>query len=240
MLGGLLPPTVCPHSQFSFSLPLLVALCYPFCGLCNNVRNARPPHLVVLVAGVPLLLSLLHSGHYCQPLCLLAGCPGFHQVCEMSNCSVQLRQILCLLSYRPLHAAPPVAGGLREFVSPSPFSALILLHLLKYGCARSLSDDGCRSCCHLHLHVHMRVAPHIFSFSNVQVTRSAHSEFGHYSCATSLLVVVVACLLADESRQSRSLPSLYANPFRFVDFCVRPPALGSLVLGLSLRCQFDG
>jgi hypothetical protein len=85
-----------------------------------------PPHLVVLVAGIPLLLSLLHPRHHCQPLCILAAYPGFHQVCEMSNWSVQLRQFLCLLLYHPFDAAPPVAGCRQGFALPPPFSVLIL------------------------------------------------------------------------------------------------------------------
>jgi len=143
------------------------------------------------------------------------------------------------MSYRPLHAAPPVAGGRRAFASLSPFSVPVSLHRLKYGCARSLRGDGWRRPRHLHCHVHRRVAPPISSFSCVQVTPPAHSELGHHSCEASLLVFIVACSLVDASCQSRSLPSLYANPLRCVDSCVRPPPVVSLVLGRSLRGQFD-
>jgi len=166
MLGGLQPPTVRPRSHFSFSLSLLLALCYPFHGLCDHVHDARPPHLVVLIVGVPLLLSLLHPHHHWQPLSLLKGCPGFHQACEMSNCSVQLRQLLCLLLYRLHHGAPPVTGGRRGLAPPSPFSILVSLHRLKNSCACCLRGDGCRRR-HLHRHVHRRVTPPIFSYSRV-------------------------------------------------------------------------
>ena len=195
MLGVLRPPTVRPRSPFSFSLSLLLALGYPFHGLCDHVHDASPPHLVVLVAGVPLLFSILHSRHLCQPLYLLAGCPGFHQVCGMTDCSVQLLQFLCLLSYRPLHAARPVAGGRRGFPSPSPFSVLVSLHCIRYGCARSLCGDGCRRRRHLHRHVHWHFAPPLSSSFRVQVTPPAPSEFCYHSYEVSLLVLVVACLL---------------------------------------------
>jgi len=144
LLTLLQPPTVRPRSHFSFCLSLLLALCYPFHGLCEHVRDPGPSHLVVLVAGVPLLLSLLYQRHHCQPQCLLAGCPAFHQVCEVSSCSGQVRQFLSLLSSCPLNAAPSVAGGRWGFAPPSPFSVLVSVHRLNYGCARSLGGDGCQ------------------------------------------------------------------------------------------------
>ena len=201
------PPSVLAVTFLSLSLSSWPCAT-PFVIIPIMFCDARPPHLVGLVAGVPLLLSLLHPRHHCQPLCLLAGCTGFHQVSEISNCSVQLRQFLCLLLYRPLHAAPPVAVGRWGFVPPSPFSILVSLHLLKYVCARSLRHDGCRCCRHLYRHVHRRVAPPLFSFARIQVTPHAHSEFGHHSCGASLFVLIVTCALVDASRQSRSLPSL--------------------------------
>jgi len=241
-LGGLEPPTVHPRIHFSFSLSRLMALCYTIHGLCDHVRDVHPPQLVVLMAGVPLLLSLLHPPHDYQPLCFLVGCPGFDQVGNMSNRSVLLRQFLCLLSYRPLHAAPPVPGGPWGLTPPSPFSVLISLHQLKYGSSRSLRGDGGRCRRHLHRHIHRCVAPPISSFSRIQVTPAAHSEFGHYFFQASLLVLLVlgvARSLADRSCPSRFLPNLYANPLRCVDSCARPPPVVSLVLGRSLLGQFD-
>jgi len=141
MLGGIQPPRVGPLGHFSFSLSLLLALCYPFHGLSNDIVDARPPHLVILAACFLLLLSLWHQWHHCKPLCLLAGCPGFHQVCKMSNFSVQLCQFLCVMSYRTLHAAAPVARRRRCLAPPSPFSVLVSLHRLKYCCSRSLCTD---------------------------------------------------------------------------------------------------
>jgi len=192
MLGGLQPPTVRPYSHFSFSFSPFMALCNPFPCHCDHDRDPCPQQLVVLMAGVLLWLSLLHPCDHCQPLRLLAGCPACHQVCEMSTCSVELRQFLCLLSYRPLHAAPLVAGGHQGLTPPSPFSVLVSLCRLKYGCTRSLCGILCGHHHNLHCHIHRRVVLPSSSFSRVQVTPPAHSEIDHHFCEASLVVLVVA------------------------------------------------
>jgi len=230
IMGGLHSPTVRPLSYFSFSLSPLLTFCYPFHSLSDHVRDARPLMLVIHMAGGSLLRSLLHPRHHCEPQCLLTDCPGVHEVCEISNCSVQPRQILRLLAYYTLHAAPPVPGGSRGLAPPSPCSFLVSLYRLNYGCARSLRSDGCRRRHHLHHHIHRRVSPPISSFSRLQFTPATHSEFGHHFCEARLLVLVVACSLTDASRQSRFRPSLYRNPLRTVDSCARLPSAVSLVL----------
>jgi hypothetical protein len=58
---------------------------------------------------------------------------------------------------------------------------------------------------------------------------------GYHFCEASLLVllvIVVACSLADTSRQSRFLASLYANQLCCVDSGAPPPSAVLLVLGL--------
>jgi len=196
MLGGLQPPTICPCSHFPFSLSPLLALCYPFHGLLDHVLDARPPQPVVLMAGIPLLLSLLHPHRHCQPLCLLMGFQGFHHLCTMSLCLVQLRQFLCLLSYHPRDAAPAVAGGRLGLTARSQFSVLVSSPRLKSGCACSLRGDGCCRCRHPHCHIHRRIAPPVSRFSIIQVTLPAHSQFGYHFCQARLRVLIVAYPLA--------------------------------------------
>jgi hypothetical protein len=100
----------------------------------------------------------------------------------------------------------------------------------------------CHRGCHLHRHIHLPVAPPISSFSRAQVTPPTDSEFGQYICKRSFLVLlelVIACSLAETSRQLRFLPRLYATPLSCVDPCTHPPPVVSLVLGCLLWGQFD-
>jgi len=241
MFGRLYPPTVTPCSHFSFPLSPLLALYFPCHGLGDHDCNARPSPLVIVLAAVPLLLFLLRPCLRCQPLCLLAGCPSFHNICEIVNCLVPQHQFLCMLLYRPLHVAPALAGGHPGLAPSSPCSVHISLHRFTSVCPRRLRIDGCHRRHHLHCHIHRRIAPPISSFSRVQVTHSADNDLRHHCCEASLLVLlflVVACSLADISLQSSFVQSLYANPLRSVDSCAHPPHAISLVLGHPLWGQF--
>jgi len=59
------------------------------------------------------------------------------------------------------------------------------------------------------------------------------------SRSSSRLVLVVAPSLVDASGRSRSLPRLRVNTLNCLDSCARHPPADSLVLGRSLRGQFD-
>jgi hypothetical protein len=183
--------------------------------------------------------SVLHPHHHSLPLFFLVGCAGFQQVCHLSNRLVQLWGLLCLLSYHPLHAAPPVTGGRQGFAHPSPFSVLFALHRVEYGYTRSLRSDGCRCCHHLHRHIQGRVAPPVCHLCQVQDTALAPSEFGHHICEGSRFVLVVTCSLVDASCESCFLPNLYTNPLRCMDSCARPPLAVQKMLGSVFQGQFN-
>ena len=239
MLGGLHPPTVRPRSHFSFSLSPLLALCYPILGLYNYVRDAHAAPLFVLIACVPLWLTLVHPRLDSQTLCLLFGWLSFARVSVKFSRSLQLCQFLFLLSIRPLNAAPLVAGGSWSFAPPSPFPIFIYLNRLKCGFPRCLRPCGCRSRVHRNRHIHKRVAPPRSSFSHNQVILPANSEFGHHSSCERLLVFIVGCLLVNASRQSRFRRGLFENALRCVDSSGPPPPAVSLVLGSWHPGPFD-
>jgi len=122
MLRGLYAPAICPCHCFSILLSPLLAFCYPIHCLCTHVRDGYTPQLVVLKASVPLLLSLLYPHHDSQPRCLLTGCLGFQQVCQMSNCSVQLSE----LAVRAVVLSVP-CGSSSHWGLPGPCSSISMI-----------------------------------------------------------------------------------------------------------------